>query len=126
MRCALVALLLLIVGCSNSNKSAVDKPTTGSGSMNKTMGSGSGSQAAFVKGAALTPSNKLVEWMDSQKRGSDARLLRLVVVVPKHMGVFDISKAKLGTSADALEVYANDSALGVGLADRADQKAADD
>ena len=77
---------------------------------------GSGSQASFVKGVSLKPSDKLVEWMEQQKRGKEARLLRLVVVIPNDNGSFNIGKAKIGD----LEVYANDSALGVGLADRAD------
>jgi hypothetical protein len=81
---------------------------------------GSGSQASFVKGVALKPSDKLVAWMDQQKRGKEARLLRLVVVVPTVNGSFNIGKAKIGD----LEVYANDSALGVGLADRADTECA--
>jgi len=83
---------------------------------------GSGSKATFVKGAALTPKPKLVEWLDGQKHGTEARLIRLPLVLPKVDGNYDISKAKVGTAADALELYANDSALGVGLADRASQK----
>lgn len=82
---------------------------------------GSGSQASFVKGPSLEPSDQLVAWMDGQKRGKESRLLRLVIVLPKGQMGFDISKAKIGS----LEVYANDSALGIGLADRAEQKCAD-
>jgi len=116
MKSALIALL--VVGCGKSP--TVDKPIGGSGSMNKTPNA-KGSGATFEKGPSLTPKEKLVEWMDSQKRGSEARLLRVPIVLPHGDMGYDISKAKIGD----LEVYANDSALGVGLADRAQQKCAD-
>jgi hypothetical protein len=112
MNRALLALLLVCCG-----KPAQDVKPNG-GSMNKP---GSGSQASFVKGPSLEPSEALVTWMDRQKRGKEARLLRLVIVLPRGNVGFDISKAKLGS----LEVYANDAALGVGLADRAEQKCGD-
>jgi hypothetical protein len=127
MKRALIALALVCCGKSASQQqpkkegpeftsgSGADKPN--GGSMNKP---GSGSQASFVKGPSLSSSD-LVTWMDSQKRGKEARLLRLVIVLPKGNMGFDISKAKIGS----VEVYANDSALGIGLANRAEQKCAD-
>jgi len=110
------ALVMFVVGCGKSP--AVDKPPGGSGSMNKTPSS-KGSPATFVKGPSLTPTAKLVEWMDGQKLDGKPRLLRLPIVLPMGQIGYDISKARIGGAADALEVYANDSALGVGLADRA-------
>ena len=79
-------------------------------------------KATFVKGAALTPKDKLVQWLDSQKRNGEPRLVRVPVVLRKIDGMYDISKARLGTAADALELYVNDASLGVGLADRAGQQ----
>lgn len=76
-------------------------------------------QATFVRGAALTPKDKLVTWLDAQKRGTEPRLLKLPLVLAKRGIGFDISKARLGGAADAVEVFADDTALGVGLADRA-------
>ncbi len=114
-------LIALIVGCGKGH--AVDKPNggsdvaTGSGTMmNKP---GSGTKAAFVRGIALTPKAAFLTWLDSQKLEGQPRLVRLPIVLPRDGASFDISKARIGTGADALEVYANDSSLGVGLADRA-------
>lgn len=109
---------LVIAGCGKS-ASVVDNPTNGNQIGSNMSKPGSGSKATFVKGVALTPKDKLVEWLDAQKRGREARLVRLPVVLPKVDGVYDISKAKIGAAADALELYANDATLGVGLADRA-------
>jgi len=113
MRCAVFAALLL-AGCGKT--ATVDKPG-GNGSMNKTPNKGSG--AVFVQGPALVPKDKLVEWLDAQKLDGKPRLVRLPIVLPKGQLGYDISKARIGGAADALEIYANDSALGVGLADRA-------
>jgi hypothetical protein len=115
MKSALIALISVAVGCGKSP--TVDKPNGGSGSMNKTPGG----SATFERGPSLTPKEKLVDWMDSQKRGNEPRLLRVPIVLPHGDMGYDISKAKIGD----LEVYANDSQLGVGLADRAQQKCAD-
>lgn len=71
---------------------------------------------AFVKGAALTPKDQLIAWLDGQQRNGEPRLVRVPLVVPNIAGTYDISKARIGE----VEVYANDSALGNGLADRAE------
>jgi hypothetical protein len=113
MRLALAALL--IASCGKG--ATVDKPS-GNGSMNKTSNKGSG--ATFERGAALSPPDTLVAWLDSQKRGSEPRLVRLQVVLSRGQVGFDISKAKVGGGADALEIYVNDAGMGVGLGDRAD------
>jgi hypothetical protein len=117
MRLALAALV--IAGCGKG--ATVDKPS-GNGSMNKTTNKGSG---AFARGAALTPQNKLVAWLDAQKLDGKPRLLRLPIVLSRGQLGFDISKAKVGAAADALEIYVNDSMMGVGLADRAEDKCGD-
>ena len=109
-----MVVVALLAGCGKSP--TVDKPS-GNGSMNKTPSKGSG--AAFVQGASLTPNDKLVEWLDKQKLDGKPRLVRLPLVLPKGQLGYDISKARIGGSPDALEIYADDSALGVGLADRA-------
>lgn len=74
----------------------------------------------FVKGPALTPADPLVTWLDGQKRGDEARLLRVPVVLAKTpAGSFTMRGATLGTASDALAIHINDSALGIGLTDRA-------
>jgi hypothetical protein len=118
MRLALVALA--IAGCGKG--ATVDKPS-GNGSMNKTMNKGSG--ATFEQGAPLSPADKLVAWLDGQKLDGKPRLLRLPIVLTRGQLGYDISKAKIGGGADALEIYANDSMMGVGLADRAEDKCGD-
>jgi hypothetical protein len=118
MRHALVAGFL-IASCGKS--ATVDNPTTnGSGSsMNKT--SERGSNPVFEKGTSLSPKDKLVEWLDKAKLDGKPRLLRAPIVIGRGQVGFDISKAKLGE----LEISIDDTALGVGLGDRADQKCGD-
>lgn len=102
---------LWIAGCGKA--ATVDRPT--GGSQNGSSMTKPGSNAAFVKGPSLTPKDKLIEWLDGQKRDGEPRLVRVPLVVPSIDGMYDISRARIGE----LEVYANDAALGVGLADRA-------
>jgi hypothetical protein len=118
MRHALVAALL-VASCGKS--ATVDNPTTnGSEStMNKT--SQRGPTPVFEKGAALSPKDKLVEWLEGAKLDGKPRLLRAPIVIGRGQVGFDISKAKLGE----LEISIDDSAMGVGLADRAEQKCGD-
>lgn len=108
--------MLLCVGCGKG--AAVDKPGHGSQPKDTMTKSDNG----FDKGADLLPTDKLIAWLDGQKRGEEPRLIRVPLVVPFVDGMFDVSKARLGAAEGALEVYANDTALGVGLADRAQQK----
>ena len=91
--------------------------------MNKTTQKGPG--ATFEKGASLSPADKLVSWLDGQKLDGKPRLLRLPIVLSRGQMGFDTSKVKVGVGTDALEVYANDAALGEGLADRAETKCGD-
>ena len=120
MRYVVIAGLLIACGKSPT----VDKPTeNGSGSMNKTANRGPA--ATFEKGASLSPADKLVTWLESQKLDGKPRLLRLPIVIARGQLGFDTSKVKIGTGADALDIYVNDAALGEGLADRAETKCGD-
>ena len=87
--------------------------------MNKTVNQGR-SSGTFDQGAALSPADKLVEWLDGQQVRGEPRLVRLPIVLDNREGSYNISKAHIGGAPDALEIYANDSALGDGLADRAE------
>lgn len=139
---AVLVALSVGAGCGKSTQPADKRPTsgdatgsaiaTGSGSGDSNAGgAGSGSTmktasgATFVKGSALTPSKDLAKWMSEQKLDGKPKLLRLPLVLEKGPRGFDVSKAKIGGGADALVVYANDSSLGIGLADRAKQACKD-
>lgn len=87
--------------------------------MNKT--SQRGPAPVFEKGIALAPKDALVAWLEKAKLDGKPRLLRAPVVIARGQVGFDISKAKLGE----LEISVDDSAMGVGLADRADEKCGD-
>lgn len=119
-RAWLAALLCLGCGCGKS--AVVDKPSNGSQTGDQMTKNDTG---GFDKGADLVPKDKLIAWLDSQKRNGEPRLIRVPLVLPHADGFFDTSKARLGAAEGALEVYANDAALGVGLADRAQQKCGD-
>jgi len=119
----LAAALGACTGSSNSHK--VDNPPPpstsdaqrGSATVNKKPDAGSG--AAFVRGASLTPAAQFVAWIEKQTLAGQPRLVRLPVVLAKGSVGFSLRGAKIGSAADAVTVYANDAALGVGLGDRA-------
>lgn len=82
--------------------------------MNKSMTDAAPS--AWTKGVAVTPTDQLLTWLDAQKRDGEALLIKVPVVVGKGFGPgFDISNSKIGE----LEVVLDDTALGVGVADKA-------
>lgn len=84
--------------------------------MNKTPGQSGGT---FVQGAALSPGDKLVSWLDAQKIGGEGKLLRVPVVLAKGQVGWTLQGAKLGTAGDAVTVNLDDTALGIGLGQRA-------
>lgn len=74
--------------------------------------------AAFVRGPSLVPAPRLVAWLESQKRDGQPRLVRLPLVLRvTDMGIA-LAGTRVGGDPAALELYANDAALGIGLADR--------
>ena len=75
-------------------------------------------ERTFVRGFATSPASALLGWLDREARGVN-RLLRLPLVLERGGSGFSLRGARIGGSSDAIEVYANDSALGIGLADRA-------
>jgi len=84
--------------------------------MEKTPGQSSG---AFVQGASLSPGDKLVTWLEAQKVGGEAKLLRVPVVLAKGQVGWALQGAKLGTGGDAVTVKLDDTALGIGLGQKA-------
>ena len=117
-------LLVGLIACTSNHTQQQDPrpPVTGDagGSGSATVIKTPGQQGgAFVQGAALAPGDKLVAWLDGQKVGNEAKLLRVPVVLAKGQVGFQLRGAKLGTAGDAVEVNINDSALGIGLGQRA-------
>jgi len=84
--------------------------------MEKKPGQSSGT---FVQGAALSPGDKLVAWLEAQKIGSEAKLVRVPVVLAKAQVGWGLSGAKLGTAGDAATVDLDDTALGIGIGQKA-------
>lgn len=73
----------------------------------------------FVRGPSAQPKDDLIAWFDSHIRSASARQLRVPLVLRRGDVGFSLRGARIGAATDAIEVYANDSALGIGLADRA-------
>ena len=122
-------LLVGLIACSSKHPQqdprapATGSDASGSGSMMKTPGPTAG--GTFVQGAALSPGDKLVAWLDGQKLGGEGKLLRLPVVLAKGQVGFQLRGAKLGTAGDAVTVDLDDTALGIGLGNRARKCAQD-
>lgn len=120
-RAALAIALALLAACpggSGSSGAKIDEPNvTNAGSSDVTKTPDAGDR--FVRGPAVTPADKLVAWFEQQKRGSEPRLVRVPLVLAKAGPGFATRGATIGSGAGALSVYANDAALGIGLADRA-------
>ncbi len=76
-------------------------------------------RGTFVRGAAVAPRDQLLDWLGKQVRDGQPRLLRLPVVLKRKGARYSNSGARIGGTPDALEVYLNDAALGISLADRA-------
>ena len=73
----------------------------------------------FERGPSTIPSAGLLSWLEGESRRSIPRLIRLPLILNRGAAGFSLRGARIGPAADAIEVYANDSALGVGLDDRA-------
>ncbi|MCX5743475.1 MAG: hypothetical protein NT062_13360 [Proteobacteria bacterium] len=72
----------------------------------------------FTRGAPVSPAAALQSWLDTQKHDGEPKLLRLPIVLAKGAMGFGTANAKIGTGADVLTVFLDDSALGVGIADK--------
>jgi hypothetical protein len=79
------------------------------------------SYGTFTRGPSLYPPERLIAWLDNQVKDGRPRLVRLPVILGLGQVNFSIRGANVGTGAYVLELDCNDSALGVGLAERARQ-----
>jgi hypothetical protein len=70
----------------------------------------------FVRGPSVTPGGALIAWLEQE---AGERPVRLPLVLKKGVAGYSLRDARIGTAADTVEVDASDSALGIGLADRA-------
>ncbi|MDB4961409.1 MAG: hypothetical protein JWP01_1408 [Myxococcales bacterium] len=77
------------------------------------------SQVVFVRGAAVSPVDVLIAWLDAQTLNGEPRLLRLPIVLHLGDAGFLLRGARIGREPDALAIYVNDASLGIGVADRA-------
>lgn len=119
---------LVLAACGTGSRglatdtSSADRPMAdeqGSASvtdMSKNAGAGG---ATFERGASLTPTGALLTWLDAKTRDGEPRLLRLPLVLSRAEVGFSTRGVRLGAASDALSLYANDAALGIGLADHA-------
>ena len=73
----------------------------------------------FARGPAVTPGDKLVAWFERQIKDNEKSYFRVPLVLKQGQVGFSLRGARIGAAADAIEVYANDSALGIGLDNRA-------
>src|SRR5689334_21407340 len=71
----------------------------------------------FVRGAALSPAQQLLVWIEGQHRDHEPRLIRLPVILERGQVGFSLHAARIGTAADAPAIEIRDAALGVGLGD---------
>ena len=73
----------------------------------------------FARGVSVTPPDQLLAWFESQKRDGQPRLMRIPVLLGSGVTGFSTANCKIGATPDALTVFLDDSALGIGIADRA-------
>ncbi len=73
----------------------------------------------FVRGPSVQPVDHLVAWFDHHRRSFSVRMLRVPLVLKRGKVGFSLRGARIGSASDAVELYVNDSALGIGLDDRA-------
>jgi hypothetical protein len=118
------SLIVVVLAACAGDKTSSKVPTAGSaggsGSAMSTLKPGSTKPSGtFVQGAPLTPAKGLVAWFEEQKRDGQPRLTRVPIVLKRGDVGFSARGARIGGSADALEVFVSDAALGVGIAERA-------
>jgi len=116
-------LVVLLVACTGGKAAKDPSPTggsaTGSGSMPTTMKPGAPKPSVnWVKGPALTSSaNDLVAWFEAQKRNDEPRMTRVPIVLKRGDAGWSVRGVKIG----AVEVFVSDTALGMGIAMRANK-----
>jgi hypothetical protein len=81
---------------------------------------------SFLRGSAVTPADQLVAWLDQQVRGGEPLRVRLPVVLANDGFGFSTMGARIGGSADAVTIFVNDAALGIGLAQQARKQCQDE
>lgn len=113
-------VIALVAACGKGAQKPVAEP--GSDSMAQQMKPGAPkSSAAWTQGPAVASSESdLVAWFESQKRNGEPRMTRVPIVMKKADGGWSTNGVGLGP----LSVRIVDSALGMGMAMRA-QKCSD-
>jgi hypothetical protein len=114
-----------LFACTSKKPPSTDPSPSGSAEPVAEAGSGSMAEmkpgtpkpsVTWVKGPALTSSaSDLIAWLDAQKRGTEPRMTRVLIVMTKGKTGWSTHGVKLG----AVEVHIIDSALGSSMAMRA-------
>ena len=112
-----VGIAIIAVGWLGASELPQERGAPKEGRMKKTTTKNTARK--FVRGPSVTPNDKLVAWFERQILEGGARQFRVPLVLRQGQVGFSLRGARIGAAADAIEVYANDSALGIGLADRA-------
>lgn len=73
----------------------------------------------FVRGPAVQPKTEFIAWLEGHILNAGRRHIRVPLVLKQGQVGFSLQGARIGSAADAIEVYADDSALGIGLANHA-------
>jgi hypothetical protein len=123
-RTLFVALLVACTGGGASTKNAGSggpsgSSTTGSDAVSQTKKPGATKPSVnWVKGPAVTAAaSELVAWFEAQKRNGEPRMTRVPIVLKRG----DAGWSSQGVKIGGLEVFVTDTALGMGIAMRANK-----
>src|SRR5690242_18156304 len=110
-------LVVLLAGCTGGKSTKAPTVEPGSDSMAQQMKPGAPKpSASWTQGPAVTSSEgDLVAWFEAQKRGGEPRMTRVPIVMKKGDAGWSTSGVALGP----LSVHVIDTALGMGMAMRA-------
>lgn len=116
IRTALAAWLVAWLSCGLASPSVVKSDP---GSQVKMMSKQEYPTRTFVRGPSAAPASTLIAWFDREARRGQPRMVRLPLILHQGTANFWLRGARIGDQSDAIEVYPNDGALGIGLSDRA-------
>ena len=120
---------VVLLGCNGSARkdspatTATPTATAAAGSdalvTKPKLGAPTSQATSWVQGAPLSPAAGLVLWLDAQTRDGEPRLVRIPIALPRGDTGYTLDGVRIGGGADAVTVYVVDTALGIGLANRA-------
>lgn len=120
--CQAAFLVIALIVCGSDGALSAEEPPSGSEvKPQPRMKSKTSDQPSrkFVRGPAVQPKTEFIAWLEGHILSASRRQIRVPLVLKQGQVGFSLRGARIGSAADAIEVYANDSALGIGLANRA-------